>query len=350
MQRVIMFTDLHSSYSPSAHVNGAQFIDWFRSKGYDLTLLPPFPWPVFWRLSRLKGLARLMWYGILPIQRIYEVLFKISSAQIVIVHKSLISMQKKPALEGLLRRRHKRIIYNFDDAVYEKGIPYVSERIGLADAVWVGNPILLNYSKNHCERVALIESAVDCNHYTEKQSYEAHQPLQLIWSGTGFSHQYLKQLREPLKMLSKKLRIVMQIVSGEKFTFNDPDIQDSWLPFEPEKEVRCLRNADIALMPITDGPYERAKENYKVKMYMACGLPLVCSPVGINKHFIKDRERGFFAETTEDWVRVIEELASSQALREKVGRAARRHAVEVYDIPVVGAQLLRFFEELICAG
>jgi glycosyltransferase involved in cell wall biosynthesis len=342
-----MFTDLPSASSASVQVNGAQFVPWFRSQGWELTLLPPFPWKLFWSLSKVKGLKRLMWYGVLPIQRVFQILFRIGKADVVIVHKCLVTMQKKPVLEALLRRCHKHIIFNYDDAVYEMGIPYVAERIGLADAVWVGNPILIDYSKRFCNHVALIESAVDCDHYTAKGSYEIHQPLQLIWSGSGFSHRYLEHLRTPLKGLARKRPFVLKIVSGERFSFKDPEICDEWIPFNPQKEVECLKNADIALMPIDDGPYERAKENYKVKMYMACGLPLVCSPVGINTHFIKEGERGFFATTSEDWIRVIEHLADSQTLREEVGRAARIYAVEKYCIPFVGNQLLRFFDEVV---
>ncbi|MEI6610873.1 MAG: glycosyltransferase, partial [Deltaproteobacteria bacterium] len=346
VRRAIMFTDMPSTYSPSAHVNGAQFVSWFYSQGWELILLPPFPWKLFWWIASQKGLARLMWYVVLPIQRFFEVLFKTRGAHIVIVHKGIISMSVKPVFEALLRRRHKRIIFNFDDAVYEKGIPYVPERIALADAVWAGNPILVDYSKRYCGRVALIESAVDCNHYTAKVSYEIHQPLQLIWSGSEYGHQYLERLREPLKILSKGRRFVMKIVSGKKFSFNEPEIRDVWIPFDAQTEVQCLKNADIALMPITDGPYERAKENYKVKMYMACGLPLVCSPVGINTQFIKDGERGFFAKTSADWVRVIEQLADSQFLRERVGRVARSYVVDKYDIPVIGPQLIKLFDDL----
>jgi glycosyltransferase involved in cell wall biosynthesis len=343
-----MFTDLPSTFSASVHVNGAQFVSWFRSQGWELILLPPFPWEPLWKLARQKGFARVMCHIILPLQRLYEIAFRVRQADLVIVHKCMIAMQKKPLLEMLLRRYHKHIIFNFDDAVYEKGIPYVAERIQLSDAVWVGNPILVNYSKQYCDNVALIESAVDCNHYTAKESYIINQPLELVWSGTAFSHQYLELLRRPLKCLAKRRRFKIRIVSGKKFSFYEPDICEEWVPFEPKNEVDCLKAADIALMPIHDGPYERAKENYKVKMYMACGLPLICSPVGINTHFVKEGERGFFATTDQDWVRVIEQMADSQTLREQVGRAARNYILEKYDIPVVGSQLLKFFEGVVC--
>lgn len=346
-KHVFMFIDLPSAKSMSAYVNGAQFVSWFQSQGWKLTLLPPFPWKWLWHLANQKGFARLMWYGLLPVQRLYEVLFRVSKADLVIVHKSLVTMQKRPILEALLRRRHRAIIFNFDDAVYEKGIPYVAERIGLADAVWVGNPLLVEYSRKYCQRVALIESAVDCRHYTAKKTYDIHRPIHLIWSGNVFNHSRLEQLREPLRELAKRKPFVFKIISGVKFSFNDADIHDEWIPFNYETEVACLHDADIALMPLVDGPYERAKENYKVKMYMACGLPIICSPVGMNTHFIQEGQRGFFAETAEDWVKAIEQVADSTTLRESLGRNARQHAVCHYDIPVIGQQLLTLFEEVL---
>jgi hypothetical protein len=163
-----------------------------------------------------------MWYGVLPLQRLYELLFRVPKADLVVVHKCLVAMQVKPRLEALLRRIHRHVIFNYDDAVYEKGIPYVAERIGSADAVWVGNPILVEYSKRYCSRVALIESAVDCNHYTAKDSYQLHDPLRLIWSGTAFSQQYLTALRAPLKQLSTKRKYTITIVSGTRSLLTIP--------------------------------------------------------------------------------------------------------------------------------
>ena len=287
-----------------------------------------------------------MLYLILPIQRIFEILYKTKYADVIIVHKGIISMNSFPVFEKILRRRHKNIIFNFDDAVYEKGIPYVPERISLADAIWVGNQHLADFSKKYCNKVWIIESAVDCEHYTSKLAYEIHEPIQLIWSGTEFSHQYLEQLREPLKIFSKKRRFIFKIISGSKFSFNEPEIIDEWIPFDIKTEIRHLKEADIALMPLPDGSYEKAKENYKTKMYMACGLPLICSPVGLNIEFIKDGERGFFAKTTEDWVRVLEQLADSQLMREHVGFFARAYVVDRYDIPVIGARLLNLFNDV----
>jgi len=346
IHRIVMFADMPSSYSPSVFVNGKQFVSWFKSQGYELKILEPFPWKLFRWLAKKKGFQRFMWYLILPIQRFFEILYEINNADIVIVHKGIISMNTYPIFEKLLRLRHKYIIFNFDDAVYEKGIPYVPERILLADAVWVGNHNLAKFSKKYCKKVCVIESAVDCEHYTSKVSYEIHEPLQLIWSGTEFSHQYLEQLREPLKILSKRRRFIFKIISGAKFSFYQPEIIDEWIPFDIQTEIRYLKEADIALMPLPDGPYEKAKENYKTKMYMACGLPIICSPVGINTEYIKDGETGFFAKATEDWVRVIEQLAGSHSTREFIGSSARAYVVEKYDIPIIGAKLFNLFNYL----
>lgn len=347
IERIVVFTDMSSIDSPSVFVNVKQLVPWFYSKGIELALLEPFPFKLFNWLSKQIGFKRVMWYIILPFQRFFQILFKTKNADIVIVHKSIVSLSYFPVLEKLLRRRHKHIVFNFDDAVYEKGIPYVPDRISLADAVWVGNQILSDYSKKFCNQVIVIESAVDCKHYTSKSSYEIHEPLILIWSGTAFSHQYLEQLREPLKILSKKRNFIFKIISGSKFSFNQSEIVDEWIPFDINTEIQHLREADIAVMPLADGLYEKAKENYKVKLYMACGLPLVCSPVGLNIQFVKDGERGFLAKSTTEWVSAIEKLANSKLLRENVGSLSRQYILANYDIPIVGDKLLNFFYSVI---
>jgi glycosyltransferase involved in cell wall biosynthesis len=39
---------------------------------------------------------------------------------------------------------------------------------------------------------------------------------------------------------------------------------------------------DVGIMPLRDGPYERAKCGYKLLQYAASGVPAVGSPVGVN--------------------------------------------------------------------
>jgi|GEM_PF-2239005 len=343
---VVMFADYPPEISPSLWINGTQLKTALRDLGWDLEILPPFSATTTHFISGVHGLARLYLDVVLPLKRYCQIRHYARKTDIFIVHKSITTMSTPPRFERLLRRIHPRIIYNFDDAVHERGIPYLDERIGLADAVWVGNTILVEYSRQYCSDVRLIESAVDCDHYRPKFSYGIQRPLRLFWSGTPFGQKYLHHLHEPLRELRKKVDFIFTVVCRERFTFDDPSIPEEWVPFSRENELRYLHEADIALMPLDDGPYERAKENYKVKMYLACGLPVVCSPVGINLKHIIDGERGFFAADAAAWVDCILRLIQDEVLRRRFGEKGHRFVTDNYSIPIVARKVADLFISL----
>lgn len=66
-----------------------------------------------------------------------------------------------------------------------------------------------------------------------------------------------------------------------------------WRGFAPHEELaRTLAAADIAIYPYRDTNINRAKCSGKVIDYMACGLPLVLSDVGMNRVYIQQGESG----------------------------------------------------------
>ncbi len=62
---------------------------------------------------------------------------------------------------------------------------------------------------------------------------------------------------------------------------------------------------DIGIMPLPDSPFERGKTGYKLIQYMACGLPVVASPVGANRTIVADEINGFLAKAKAEWRHVL---------------------------------------------
>lgn len=345
--KAVMFADSSMHESPSLWVNGTQLVPWLASAGCTLEIPHVFPPAVARRLASIPGVRRIAWKTVLPAIRSRQLEPLIRDADIVIVHKSITHIQDEPVLERQLRKLHDRIIFNFDDATHECGVPYLDERLSLADAAWVGNPVLVDFARQHCPRVELIESAVDCDHYTPKTDYTLGTPLRLCWSGTPSSYRYLDLLREPLQQLGRIMPYQITIMSRSKFSFSDPEIHDRWLPFSHAGEVALFHSSDIGLMPLPDGPYERAKENYKTKIYLVSGLPVVASAVGMNNAFVSHGERGMLASTSDGWIEAIRAFAESASLREQSGRAGREFIVQKYGIPIIGSSLLTLFKSVL---
>ncbi|MDR9769432.1 glycosyltransferase [Acetomicrobium sp.] len=88
------------------------------------------------------------------------------------------------------------------------------------------------------------------------------------------------------------------------------------LPWTEENEVAAIQNFDVGIMPLPDGPWERGKCGYKLIQYMACGRPVVASPVGVNRQIVEHGVNGFLANDTADWITALRELRDNAPLRE----------------------------------
>ena len=108
-----------------------------------------------------------------------------------------------------------------------------------------------------------------------------------------------------------------------------------------------IARMDIGIMPLLDSPWERGKCGYKIIQYMACGLPVVASPVGVNVNIVHHGENGLLATDEAAWRDALERLIASPALRERMGAAGRARVEAEYSL---GAQVPRLADILRRAG
>ena len=51
------------------------------------------------------------------------------------------------------------------------------------------------------------------------------------------------------------------------------------IPWQESTEVDAIRTMDIGIMPLNDTLWSKGKCGYKLIQYMACGVPVVASPL-----------------------------------------------------------------------
>jgi len=118
-----------------------------------------------------------------------------------------------------------------------------------------------------------------------------------------------------------------------------PDLRIENVPWRLEDEARLLAESDIGIAPLPDTPFTRGKCGFKVLQYMAAGLPVVTSPVGVNAEYVRHGETGFWARSAEEWVEAVRRLAGDAALRERLGRAGRSRIEQEFDFTALAPRV-----------
>ena len=113
--------------------------------------------------------------------------------------------------------------------------------------------------------------------------------------------------------------------------------RDSLRP--PNAPLEDLASAHIGIAPLPDNPFTRGKCGLKILQYMAAGLPVVASPVGVNADLVRDGVSGYTANDVDQWVDAILRLVADPDLRTRMGEEGRRTCLAEYTLE-------RVFEKL----
>ena len=252
------------------------------------------------------------------------------------------------------------LVYDFDDAIFTTevrrqnwlaswkerrnsiGVPAMLRLCSLA---LLENDYTASFAARHCPRIDQITGPIDTDHYCPGPQKHRREVV-LGWIGSASTSAYLDLVREPLKELARRLpQVRLCIVGAEQIEVQG--IATEAKPWQIESEVEDLQNFDIGLMPMPDDPWTRGKGGYKLLQYMAVGLPVLTSPVGINQQIVEDGCQGFWARTSEEWLARLEELVIDGELRRRMGREGRRRVEAVYALKVQQVRLGQLFQELI---
>ena len=101
----------------------------------------------------------------------------------------------------------------------------------------------------------------------------------------------------------------------------------------------------IGIMPLDDSVRSRGKCSYKMLLYMACGLPVVVSPVGMNVEVLKQGRIGFGPASEQDWVDALSELLSKPQLRMEMGKAGREIVIKHFSVEALVPELARVLSQ-----
>lgn len=186
--------------------------------------------------------------------------------------------------------------------------------------------------------VEIIPTVIDLDRYEAKLALaSAGEPLRIVWIGSPSTVRYLVLLREPLAALSRRFDFKLRVIGGSAIDLSGVDVE--FVQWTEATEVASIQTCDIGVMPLLNSHWERGKCGYKLIQYMACGLPVVASPVGVNGEIVRVGENGFLVDTASEWVDALGRLLSDAALRQQMGKAGRKRVEAAYCIQQVVPRL-----------
>ena len=213
-----------------------------------------------------------------------------------------------------------------------------------SDLVMAGNPYLADHARRASSpRVEIVPTVVDINVYKVRAEVGGEDALRVGWIGTPQTWQELaRPVHNVLEtILAEQSAQFLAVGAGMQHkTTGTLQI----LPWTEDTEVSLIQSMDIGVMPLPDTPWTRGKCGYKLIQYMACGLPVVASPVGVNRDIVEHGVNGFLAESDDEWRAAVKMLLNDADLRCRMGAAGRKKVEEQYSLQVWGprvAQMLR---------
>jgi glycosyltransferase involved in cell wall biosynthesis len=248
-------------------------------------------------------------------------------------------------------------VVDYDDAVYHRYDMHpswivrsllrdkIEKVMHHAALVIVGNDYLAERAKQAgAKRIEYLPSVVDVSQYRLSEA-PAKSPFRIGWVGSPVTAPYLDEVREALKILSQEADIHVTLVgSGSIPPFTN--LPTTIIPWGETLERSIGEMFDVGIMPLVDGPFERGKCGYKLVQYMAGGLPVIATPVGVNTHLIEPGRNGYLASSTEDWIQALRSLIQDHQLCSAMGAAGRQMVEQKYNLRRTAPRLLEFLKSV----
>lgn len=261
------------------------------------------------------------------------------------LRRELISGRK--TLEPFAGRKR---IFDVDDAIWLAYGSSFSERIAEdCYGVIAGNEFIADhYCSQGAPRVWVVPTCVDTDIWRPAESdSHARRPAWTIgWIGTWSNVKYLRRIEGMLAdFLAAHAESRLLVVCDRAPAFERlPPEKWRFRRWTQNSETSVLREMDVGLMPLDDSEWVRGKCAFKMLTYMATGLPVVVTPIGVNDELLRKADIGFGARTDDEWHRALQALYADRGRGARMGAAGRRVVEEGYSVRGNVGRLAEIFE------
>jgi glycosyltransferase involved in cell wall biosynthesis len=252
----------------------------------------------------------------------------------------------------------KTVFFDFDDAIYflPEGNNYVQKKylkriqfvLIRSSLVIPGNEYLRQFAEQYTKSVFLAPTAVNVEKYSPPKHSRDSRLVTIGWIGSEPNIKHLslvsKAVQEVVNENNKVRFLVVCNVDQKPEMFRNHQ-RIEFKKWNAHEEVSDLRSFDIGIMPLTDDLFSKGKCGFKLLQYMAVGIPVVASPVGVNSEIVVHEANGFLAKNSAEWKQYLNELCLDRSLRIQMGEMGRKSVVEKYSVQFWSRQLIDQFSK-----
>lgn len=265
-----------------------------------------------------------------------------------------------------LQGQGKKVVYEIDDAFdclepwhpqyASYGQPARQEAIrammAQADAVQVSTEWLADRYKAYAKRIQVIPNMVELASWPRADRLRKDGLFKMLWAGSP-SHS------GDLDLIIPVMEKFLRAHSDARLVLFGQEIRDQrlpeaqienvpWCEFEEYPFRLADINADVALAPLADVPFNYGKSNLRILQYWATGYPVVASAVGPYADAISRANHvgGFLCGDTNGWSTALEDLYNNAELRKQMADDGFE-SVKKYDVLPHAKEIEAFYASLV---
>jgi glycosyltransferase involved in cell wall biosynthesis len=241
---------------------------------------------------------------------------------------------------GYLTLFRRKMIFDFDDAIYLHDSFKTKFFVRMADAVIVCSQVLADWVRPQNPNVTVFHTALKYADYAAFTKEYALEPAPLVigWVGTAKDHyanlEFLARVfrrllsKTPVPFTFTLIGAVNHAKTHELFE-TLPGLKANLIDTldwsNPESVPREIQKFDVGVMPLVlDDEWNLARSSFKTLEYMACGVASLSSRVGEIVNVVRDGNTGMLAGTEDEWIEKLVTLLEDRALRMRIGAAGQK--------------------------
>lgn len=360
----LLFLATHPCEVASTRYRVLAYTPALREAGYEVQFHPFFPSESLETLYAPGKVGSKTGWLLKGMRKRLEVL-RGAQIDLVFIHRELFPLGIWPGmalLERELRRCGAPFVYDFDDAVFlphrrNRGLVgrmenthSVRRLIAASRRVISGNSFLSEYAVRLNPDVVCLPTPVDTERYVPNFGARMNPgpvgELTVGWIGSPSTAKYLRSLAPVFQELARTRSFRLKVVgAGQPFRIPGVGLDDR--PWDLQTEAEEFRNCDIGVYPLWDDEWSRGKCGYKALQFMASGVPVVASAIGMNNQIIGDGVNGLLVRSPEEWLAALKRLLDESELRHRLGIAGRRSVEDHYALSRIAPQFLQALEEIL---